>query len=333
MPIDVVQHFKGLTSNEDRVATAVAAIQTLTTVLQESTATTIMSLVQDIRSAAEELTGCEELKSSIQLKAGCALFLRYVTRMFGDGDFDACKKALIERGERFAEMSNESRQKIAKLGERFIRDGSTILTHGQSRCVIELLISAAKTKTFTVLITEGRGIGTSDGCGYKTAEILIQNGIPCKIILDSAIAFTMEHVDMCLVGADGVIENGGIVNKIGTYQLAIVAKSFRKPLYVASETYKFARLYPLSQSDLPSSRYTTGIRPCTKLGISLSGTDDGTAEEQGGTGGTKPLLNLDNPTSDYTPPDFITLLFTDLGVLTTAAVSDELIKLYQDTEW
>ena len=143
------------------------------------------------------------------------------------------------------------------MGERFIRDGSTILTHGQSRCVIELLISAAKTKTFTVLITEGRGIGTSDGCGYKTAEILIQNGIPCKIILDSAIACTMEHVDMCLVGADGVIENGGIVNKIGTYQLAIVAKSFRKPLYVASETYKFARLYPLSQSDLPSSRYTT----------------------------------------------------------------------------
>ena len=55
--------------------------------------------------------------------------------------------------------------------------------------------------------------------------------------------------------------------------------------------------------------------------------------QQGGTGGTKPLLNLDNPTSDYTPPDFITLLFTDLGVLTTAAVSDELIKLYQDTEW
>ena len=44
-------------------------------------------------------------------------------------------------------------------------------------------------------------------------------------------------------------------------------------------------------------------------------------------------MNLDNPTSDYTPPDFITLLFTDLGVLTTAAVSDELIKLYQDTEW
>ena len=202
---NIIQQFKELTSNENKVADAVAAIQTLTSVLQKSTASTMMSLVHDIRSAADELSSCEEFKSSIQLKAGCALFLRYVTRMFGDGDFDACKKALIERGERFAEMSNESRRQIAKLGERFIRDGSTILTHGHSRCVTELLLSAAKSKTFNVLITEGRGVGESDGCGYKTAEILMKNGIPCKIILDSAIAFTMEQVDMCLVGADGVI--------------------------------------------------------------------------------------------------------------------------------
>lgn len=36
----------------------------------------------------------------------------------------------------------------------------------------------------------------------------------------------------------------------------------------------------------------------------------------------------DHPTIDYTPPQYITLLFTDLGVLTPSAVSDELIKLY-----
>jgi translation initiation factor eIF-2B subunit alpha len=340
---NIIQQFKELTSNENKVADAVAAIQTLTSVLQKSTASTMMSLVHDIRSAADELSSCEEFKSSIQLKAGCALFLRYVTRMFGDGDFDACKKALIERGERFAEMSNESRRQIAKLGERFIRDGSTILTHGHSRCVTELLLSAAKSKTFNVLITEGRGVGESDGCGYKTAEILMKNGIPCKIILDSAIAFTMEQVDMCLVGADGVIENGGIVNKIGTYQLAIVAKALQKPLYVASETYKFARLYPLSQSDLPSSRYKTSIQPCTNLGNNLLNNnskdnninidDSNNNNDKYNGNNVKKLLNLDNPTSDYTPPGFITLLFTDLGVLTTAAVSDELIKLYQDTEW
>ena len=81
MPIDVVQHFKGLTSNEDRVATAVAAIQTLTTVLQEHCDYDYV-LGQDIRSAAEELTGCES-KIIDTAQSGLRLFLRYVTRMFG----------------------------------------------------------------------------------------------------------------------------------------------------------------------------------------------------------------------------------------------------------
>jgi translation initiation factor eIF-2B subunit alpha len=40
-------------------------------------------------------------------------------------------------------------------------------------------------------------------------------------------------------------------------------------------------------------------------------------------------VNLDNPSRDYTPPTYISLLVTDLGVLTPAAVSDELIQLYQ----
>ncbi len=43
------------------------------------------------------------------------------------------------------------------------------------------------------------------------------------------------------------MENGGIVNKTGTYQMAIVAKAMKKPFYVAVESYKFARMYPLTQ--------------------------------------------------------------------------------------
>lgn len=50
-----------------------------------------------------------------------------------------------------------------------------------------------------------------------------------------------------LVGAEGVVENGGVINKLGTYQIALCAKSLNKPFYVAAESYKFARLYPLNQ--------------------------------------------------------------------------------------
>ena len=88
-------------------------------------------------------------------------------------------------------------------------------------------------------------------------------------------------------GAEAVAENGGVVNKVGTLTVACCARAMRRPLYVAAESYKFARAFPLGQRDLP------------------------------------------NADVDYTPPDFIELLFTDLGVLTPAAVSDELIRLYQ----
>ena len=59
------------------------------------------------------------------------------------------------------------------------------------------------------------------------------------------------RADMVLVGAEAVVENGGVVNKLGTYQIALCAKACDKPFYVAAESYKFARLYPLTQKVRP----------------------------------------------------------------------------------
>jgi translation initiation factor eIF-2B subunit alpha len=47
------------------------------------------------------------------------------------------------------------------------------------------------------------------------------------------------------------VENGGIISRIGTYQMGLLAKSKGKPFYVVAESHKFVRLYPLSQFDLP----------------------------------------------------------------------------------
>ena len=62
--------------------------------------------------------------------------------------------------------------------------------------------------------------------------------IPVKLLLDSAVAYSMDEVDMVFVGADGVVESGGIINMMGTYQIALVAHSMNKPVYVAAESYK-----------------------------------------------------------------------------------------------
>ena len=303
-----------LTQNPD-AGEAVAAVRALTAVMQRSAASTMLGLTIELRAAADDLKSSLGLDTPISLAAGCELFLRFVTRTGLDlaADFEEYKRVLTERGERFAALSARSKRRIAENGRPFIRDGALILTHAHSRCVMEVLLKAAETKNFRVMVTEGR----PDCAGYVTASKLAAHGIPAQVVLDSSVGALIDRVDAVLVGAEGVFENGGIVNKVGTYQIAVLAKAHSKPFYVAAESYKFARLFPLSQNDLPSktvalNRFPPDMLQGEAAAASLAGVD----------------TNL-TPASDLTPPAFINLLFTDLGVLTPSAVSDELIKLYQ----
>jgi len=45
-------------------------------------------------------------------------------------------------------------------------------------------------------------------------QSLTKLGISCTVILDSAVGYVMEHVDMVMVGAEGVAESGGVINKV-----------------------------------------------------------------------------------------------------------------------
>eukprot|EP00817_Percolomonadidae_sp_ATCC50343_P002239 CAMPEP_0117427434 /NCGR_PEP_ID=MMETSP0758-20121206/7284_1 /TAXON_ID=63605 /ORGANISM="Percolomonas cosmopolitus, Strain AE-1 (ATCC 50343)" /LENGTH=93 /DNA_ID=CAMNT_0005213071 /DNA_START=570 /DNA_END=848 /DNA_ORIENTATION=- len=57
----------------------------------------------------------------------------------------------------------------------------------------------------------------------------------------------MHKIDYVLATAEAVVESGGIVSQIGTYQSALVAKAFSKPFYVVAESYQFVRKFPLDQ--------------------------------------------------------------------------------------
>ena len=118
------------------------------------------------------------------------------------------------------------------------------MVFGFSSLVKDILIENAKRPgiIFSVIVTESR-----PNCeGYELCEILQDNGIPVKLILDSAIALAIEEADFVLDGAEAVVENGGIINKLGTYTCALCAKSLNKPLYIVTQSFKFLRIYPLS---------------------------------------------------------------------------------------
>jgi translation initiation factor eIF-2B subunit alpha len=238
-------------------------------------------------------------------------------------------------------------------------------------------------KRFNVYVLEGR----PDAGGIKSAKRYADVGIPTTVVLDSAMGCIMEmkRVDMVLVGAEGVVENGGIVNKVGTYALGVLAKELGVPLYVAAESYKFTRLYPLNNADLPDMGGGNnngmgggiggiGMGGSLRFLDTLAWSANTTTMSERGRGGDADVdekakeevlvvgnettattftttsteidstsssslhpyivhlpssVRIENPTVDFTPAKFITLLFTDLGVLTPSAVSDELIRLYQ----
>jgi len=284
-------------------------IVALTKAITVSKAMTMLHLSRDLDTAREAL--CKE-DNSIVVESLCELFKKYVTRTWADlQNFGLLKSKLLKRGEQFKANVLTSTNKIAKFGSSFIRDGMVVLTHDYSSVVLTLLLAAHEQgKRFSVYVTESRPC--SPTC--KTAEILLKHDIPVTIIADTMVAYIMKDVDLVLVGAIHVVENGGILNKIGTYQISIVAKAFRKPFYVAAQSFKFTRkLYPLSQQEIPENQIKSPV----------------TGEEEVNQLKTQyPNLQILHPQLDYTPPSYLTLLITDLGVLTPSAVSDELIKLY-----
>ncbi|KAL6563339.1 hypothetical protein OROHE_005926 [Orobanche hederae] len=298
---NVVDEFNNWRKQPD-LAEAVAAIRSLASVIRSSQATTMMELEIELKKAADLLKSWDT--TSISLTAGCDLFMRYVTRTSAleYENFSSAKSRLMERAEKFGEISYKARRIIAMLGQDFILDGCTILVHGFSRVVLEILRTAAHNKKhFRVFCTEGR----PDRTGLRLSNELAKLDVPVKLLIDSAVAYSMDEVDMVFVGADGVVESGGIINMMGTYQIALVAKSMNKPVYVAAESYKFARLYPLDQKDM-----VPALRPID-FGVPIPS-----------------KVEVETSARDYTPPQYLTLLFTDLGVLTPSVVSDELIQLY-----
>lgn len=140
-------------------------------------------------------------------------------------------------------------------------------------------------------------------------------------------------------------------SQIGTYQISLVAKALDVPFYVAVESYKFSRLYPLSQRDVmdlsdysdpnattafrnlslqPPAMFTpsTSVRPTFNQGVPASPSK--IKRSFSDLASALPAnVTVEQTNIDFTPAKCITLLFTDIGVLTPAAVSDELIRLYQ----
>jgi ribose 1,5-bisphosphate isomerase len=184
---------------------------------------------------------------------------------------------------------NQATKEIAKRGNRLIKNNSVIMTHCHSGEALSVVKQAWKEgKKITVYATETE----PKEQGIKTAKELAKLKIPVILIVDSAIEFFINEIDMVIVGTDA-IRKEGIVNKIGTYPLALVAREHKKPFYVVGNTLKLdKRKKLLIEERDPGEVYVEHMK----------------------------TLEVRNPAFDLTPWKFVKRVVTEKGIMTPSNV-------------
>ncbi|TKA33551.1 hypothetical protein B0A50_00386 [Salinomyces thailandicus] len=344
---DVVATYHRLLQEDAEITMPVAAIEALILGLANTPATTVSETLDLVSKLTEQLK--QSISNPISLSAGTDLFQQYLIsnlqRPSARGDFDSIRGHLVQNGRLFVERAKAARETIAGFGRRFVRDGNTVLTNGGSRVVGSLLRSAAESSNdrggrgsirFRVIYVVSPASHTSNESESEAnIRALRERDIPVATIPPTAIAYCMDTVTSCFVGAEGVVENGGVVNRLGTLQMATLAKAAGKPFYVVSESHKFVRLYPLSQQDLGIEQNIVDFRTANgsekESDPRLMG-DEGLADMDGGR--DVMIRSASTPTCppeeavDYTAPHLISGIITESGVLLPSAVSEELIKIW-----
>src|SRR3989344_2556791 len=124
-------------------------------------------------------------------------------------------------------------EKIIFYGKKFIKHKRKIFTHCHSSTVVDVL---KLNKRLHVFNTETRPLFQ----GRKTAEELSKAGIDVINIVDSAALEYIQKSDAVILGADAILDNGNVINKIGSGMYAEIAYLHKKPVYIIADSLKYS---------------------------------------------------------------------------------------------
>jgi methylthioribose-1-phosphate isomerase len=162
------------------------------------------------------------------------------------GNAEAIREAVILEAEKIADEDAAQNRAIGKNGSVLIEDGDTILTHCNAGelATVEYgtalgVIRAAweEGKKIQVIADETRPLLQG---ARLTAYELMRDGIPVTLITDNMAGYVMSKglVDKVIVGSDRIVQDA-VVNKIGTYSVAVLAHEHGIPFYVAAPKSTF----------------------------------------------------------------------------------------------
>jgi len=216
---------------------------------------------------------------------------------------DQIRTSVIETAKQMAEDDIQINMSIGKNGSDLFDDNDTIMTHCNAGALATVgygtalgVIRATKEsgKNIKVIATETRPVQQGS---RLTAFELKHDNIDVSLIPDTAVGYTMANglVNGVVVGADRILQTGHVFNKIGTYQVATMAKQHNIPFYVAA---------PLSTFDLESRPDDVIIEQ--RKASEVTGIGDKRTAPDG--------IDDINPAFDMTPPELISGIITENGI-------------------
>ena len=265
----------------------------------QSNATEKDQLIQDLEVAKKILF--ETRPTAVNLSWG----LENIMNVAKDGEtVDQIRTSVVETAKQMAEDDIQINMSIGKNGSDLFSDNDTIMTHCNAGALATVgygtalgVIRATKEsgKNIKVIATETRPIQQGS---RLTAFELKHDGIDVTLIPDTAVGYTMANglVNGVIVGADRILLTGHVFNKIGTYQVATMAKQHNIPFYVAA---------PLSTFDLESRPEDVTIEQ--RSASEVTGIGDKKTAPDG--------IDVINPAFDITPPELISGIITENGVV------------------
>jgi len=264
----------------------------------QSKSTTKDELLSDLEKARKILF--ETRPTAVNLGWG----LEKIMNVAKSGDsVEQIRELVISQAKKMADEDIEINKTMGKNGSVLFDDNDTIMTHCNAGALATVAYGTAlgviratreSGKNIKVIATETRPVQQGS---RLTAFELKHDGFDVSLIPDTAVGYSMANglVDKVIVGADRIVKTGHVFNKIGTYQIATMAKQHGIPFYVAA---------PLSTFDMKSDAKDVIIE--MRKGSEVTGIGDKkTAPDD---------ISVINPAFDMTPPELISGIITEKGV-------------------
>jgi methylthioribose-1-phosphate isomerase len=278
----------------------------------QSKATTKEDMIKDLEQAKKILF--ETRPTAVNLAWGLNKMMNVAKNC---QNIDEIKESIVEAATTLAEDDVKINKAMGKNGAVLFDNNDTIMTHCNAGALATVAYGTAlgvvraikeSGKNIKVIATETRPV--MQGSRLTTFE-LKHEGIDVSLIPDTAVGYTMANglINKIVVGADRILSTGHVFNKIGTYQIALIAKQHNIPFYVAA---------PLSTFDLNSNTEDVVIEQRKSSEVTSIGNKK-TAPDG---------INVINPAFDMTPPELISGIITEKGVI-RQPYEESIKKLHQ----